>query len=369
MSYDIMPPHKNPAWSTILPTILAIDDDRASLSHIGAMLERAGYDVLPLGGIEQARHFLDETTPELIVLEVDADQGAGWDLLRDIVRFEGPPTIIVSRRGREEEIVEALALGAADFLPKPFRSNELIARIRARLGQTPLEQAPAAGGDTPRRSRPGEEEPVFMADADEQTLMVPEAVAVADAPADNHLPLGARLHTARQRRKLSLVQINLETRIPVPYLQAIEEEKFRLLPRGPAAAQMVQTYASYLGLDAARALADYRSEHETTPFTPLPSLGGAPMPRTIPTWASVVAAAALALALGLGTLWWAAGDKLPILRSNLRGLVARPTAVATAAPTAPPTVTPRPTRPVPIPTSASSAGLFAPPLSAAGSIP
>jgi hypothetical protein len=93
------------------------------------------------------------------------------------------------------------------------------------------------------------------------------------------------------------------------------------------------------------------------------------MPRTIPTWASVVAAAALALALGLGTLWWAAGDKLPILRSNLRGLVAQPTAAATAEPTARPTVTPRPTRPVPAPTPANSAGLFLAPSTAAGSIP
>ncbi len=322
--------------------ILAIDDDGASLTSIGVMLERAGYDVLPLSTIDQARHFLDETTPDLIVLEVDADQGAGWNLLRDIVRFDGPPTIIVSRRGREEEIVQALAIGAVDFLPKPFRSLELIARIRARLGQPPLEHAPLTAG-TPVLAPV--EEPVFMAHADERMLIKPEAAPVVAEPVDDHLPLGARLHATRQRRRLTLVQINLETLIPVPYLQAIEEEKFSLLPRGHAADQMVQKYATYLGLDTARALAEYRQQHDSTPFKPMPSLGGAPMPRTIPVWAGMVVAAVLALAIGLGAFWWVAGDKLPVLRSNLGGLMAQPTATVSPTPAEPQTIMPRPTRP------------------------
>ena len=131
---------------SILPTILVIDDDGASLTNIGTMLERAGYDVIPFSAIEQARLALDDATPDLIVLEIAAEQGAGWSLLRDIVRFQGPPTLIVSRQGREEEIVEALAIGAVDFLPKPFRSNELIARIRTRLGQPSQEQSPTTAG-------------------------------------------------------------------------------------------------------------------------------------------------------------------------------------------------------------------------------
>jgi CheY-like chemotaxis protein len=340
-----------------LPTILVIDDDGASLSNLGTILERAGYDVLPLSSIDQARHYLDESVPDLIVLEVDANKGAGWDLLRDIVRFEGPPTLIVSRRGREAEIVEALAIGAADVLPKPFRSNELIARIRARLGQPALEHPPAAT-QTTRRAPVVEEEPVFMPHAEEQTLLAPQSKPADGAePADEHLPLGARLHAVRQRRRLSLVQINLETRIPVPYLQAIEEEKFRLLPRGEAAVQMIETYATYLGLDGGRALADYRAQHDVAPFKPIPSLGGAPAPRAIPVWISIVVAAALALAIGLGSLWLLASDKLPILRSNVRGLVTQPTATVTPAPTVPPTITPRPTPPAPTRTPVRAGGL------------
>ncbi len=323
-----------------MPTILAIDDDSAALTALGMMLERAGYDVRPISSLDQARRFLDDTEPDLVVLEVDTEQGAGWNLLRDIVRYQGPPTIVVSRRGREEEIVEALAIGAADVLPKPFRSNELIARIRARLGQPPLEERPAA--QPPARSlRRSAEEPPFMAHADEQTLMERGALLSGAEPANEGLPIGARLHEARQRRKLSLVQVNLETSIPIWYLQAMEEEKFSLLPRGPVAAQMVRNYAAHVGLDASRALVDYRSHHDALPFKPMTNLGGAPLPRQIPIWVSVVVAAALALALGGGALWWLAGDRLPVLRNNLRGLISPATPIMTPQPAIPATVTPR----------------------------
>src|SRR3712207_1260426 len=97
--------------------ILAIDDDAAALSALSGTLRGAGYDVRLVTSIDQARHVLDESDPDLVVLEVDTDRGAGWTLLRDIVRFQGPPTIVLSHRGREDEIVEALAIGAADFLP------------------------------------------------------------------------------------------------------------------------------------------------------------------------------------------------------------------------------------------------------------
>jgi CheY-like chemotaxis protein len=345
-----------------LPTILAIDDDSAALTTLATTLEHAGYDVRPISSLDQARRFLDDNEPDLIVLEIDADQGAGWKLLRDIVYYQGPPTIIVSRRGREEEIVEALAIGAADFLPKPYRSNELIARVRARLGQPPIIEETPPRTPSRRTVRPVDEEPPFMAHADEQTLMAERGAPIDDGPADEGLPLGRRFHEARQRRKLSLVQVNLETRIPIWYLQAMEDEKFSLLPRGPAAQQMIQEYAAYLRLDVARALADYRAHHDTAPFRPMAHLGGAPAPRQVPIWVSVVVAAILALAIGGGALWWLVGDSVPVLRSNLRGLIAPPGTTETVTPEPAPevTVTPEPAggvllelSPLPMPTARS----------------
>lgn len=325
-----------------MPTILAIDDDASALSALASTLESEGHHVERSPSIDQARHFLDEHDPDLIILEVAADDGAGWNLLRDIVRFEGPPTIVVTRRGREEEVVEALSSGAADVLTKPFRSAELIARVRTRL--RPRAPTPPPAPPPPRIAPRADEGPVFISHADEQSLMEPPEIGGVASLDEENLPLGARLHTVRQRRRLTLVQVNLDTKVPIWYLQAMEEEKFSMLPRGPAAIEMVRTYAEYLGLDGNRAVADYRAQHDASPFKPIPSLGGAPEPREIPPWLGIAVAAALALALGLGGIWYVAGNRVPALASNIRGLVVRPTATLTPSPTAPPTITPTATR-------------------------
>ncbi len=328
-----------------MPTILAIDDDISALSALATTLESAGYEVQQIPSIDQARQVLDEAEPDLVVLEVAADDGAGWNLLRDIIRFQGPPTIVVTRRGREEEIVEALSIGAADVLPKPFRSNELLARVRARLGPPPPRSVPPpVPASAVRPARRAEDEAIFMPHADEQALMEPVVPAGEIDPGVMGLPLGARLHAVRQRRKLTLVQVNLETKVPIWYLQAMEEEKFSLLPRGPAAVSMVRTYASYLGLDEQQAVADYRAHHDASPFRPIPSLGGAPEPREISPWVGIVVAGLLALAIGLGSLWYFAGDKFVSLGTNLRGLAVHPTATVTSSPTVPPTITATATR-------------------------
>jgi cytoskeletal protein RodZ len=189
-----------------------------------------------------------------------------------------------------------------------------------------------------------DEGPVFISHADEQSLMEPADIGGAATLDEENLPLGARLRTVRHRRRLTLVQVNLDTKIPIWYLQAMEEEKFSMLPRGPVAIDMVRTYADYLGLDGSRAVADYRTQQDVSPFKPIPSLGGPPEPREIPPWLGIAVAAALALVLGLGGLWYLAGDRMPALASNIRGLVVRPTATSTPSPTVPPTITPTVTR-------------------------
>ncbi len=334
-----------------------IDDDVAALSALVATLEANGFTAQRSSSTNQARHILDDAEPDLILLEVDTDRGAGWDLLRDIIRYQGPPAIVVTHRAREEEIVQALSIGAVDVLPKPFRSNELLARVRTRLG-VPLAAAPPVQVLPPTAappvqlfppaappSRRVEEEPVFMPDADEQALIAPvEVVAEALSADEEQLPLGPRLRAARQRRKLTLVQANLETKVPIWYLQAIEEEKFSLLPRGPAAAEMVRKYADFLRLDSRRAAAEYQTSSDSRPMQPPHSLGVPPERRPVPTWLAIATGAFLALALGVGIIWYLVPNQVTALGDNLRSIVVQPTATATAAPTARATLTPRPQR-------------------------
>lgn len=315
-----------------MPSIFVIDDDISALASIVSTLTAARFEVHQGRSIDQARHFLDENDPDLILLEVDTDRGVGWDLLRDITRFEGPPTIVVSHCGREEDIVKALEIGAVDFLPKPFRTNELLARVRTRLGIPGEDDAPKPAPS--RSTRREEEAPVFMTDADELPLFNHSEPIASGFAVDELLPLGQRFRMARQGRKMSLVQINLETKIPIWYLQAIEEEKFSLLPRGDVAAQMVRTYAEYLRIDAERAVAEYRTNYDSGPFRQLNSLGGPPPPREIPMWTSILVAALLALIIGIAVLWYVAGDEMMILGDNLRNLVTTP-APSVTPPTAP----------------------------------
>lgn len=323
-----------------------IDDDVAALSALVATLEANGYTVQRSSSTNQARHILDDDEPDLILLEVDADRGAGWDLLRDIIRYQGPPTIVVTHRAREEEIVQALSIGAVDVLPKPFRSNELLARVRKRLG-VPLAAAPPVQVLPPAAPplRRVEDEPVFMPDADEQALIATvEIVAEGLTPDEEQLPLGPRLRTARLRRKLTLVQANLETKIPIWYLQAIEEEKFSLLPRGLAAAEMVRKYAAFLRLDSRRAEAEFQAFSDSRPMQPPHSLGVPPERRPIPTWLAITTGALLALALGIGMIWYLVPNQVTALGDNLRSIVAQPAATVTAAPPAAATITPGPRR-------------------------
>src|SRR6266487_6292883 len=114
-----------------MPKILIIDDDVALLARLGTELQDAGYDVLRASETRHADLLIDEQRPDMVLLDTDTSRGEGWELLGRIAARL--PVIIISGRGLEEDIVRGLDAGAVDYLPKPFRSGELLARIRARL--------------------------------------------------------------------------------------------------------------------------------------------------------------------------------------------------------------------------------------------
>lgn len=116
------------------------------------------------------------------------------------------------------------------------------------------------------------------------------------------LPLGARLNTARRQRNLSLVQVENDTHIRMWYIQAMEEEKFALLPRGESSEQLVRSYAAYLGLDAAAAAEEYRRAHFNPVVAPPQALGGALRPRNIPRWPFLLLAALLAVVVSVALI-------------------------------------------------------------------
>jgi DNA-binding response OmpR family regulator len=355
-----------------MATILLVDDDVSLLERIATQLTDAGYNVLRASRMPHAELLIAEQHPDLVLLDPDIGRGDGWLLLNQFAA--STPMIVISGQALEEDIIRGLDAGAADYLPKPFRTGELLARVRSRLrpaapAPDPASDPIAAIGTTTRLAQPDappppvqrrdrrpahapgdQDEPVFIPHGEEQRLLrEPEPLAREELGDISQLPLGQRLHAARQRKRITLVQAELETHPPVRmhYIQAMEEEKFSLLPRGPIAEELLRVYAAYVGIDVSQALDEYRRLHFSTPVEPPPALGGTAQAWRPPRWAIWAVAAVLALAVGCGGIWLYDPNGVAAMAGRARLMMAAPTATPiptpTALPTATPTVTPTPT--------------------------
>jgi CheY-like chemotaxis protein len=345
-----------------MATILLVDDDVSLIERIATQLTDAGYSVLRASRMPHAELLIAEQHPDLVLLDPDIGRGDGWLLLNQFAART--PMIVISGQALEEDIIRGLDAGAADYLAKPFRTGELLARVRSRLrpimpataandaipaiGTTTRLEQPAAPPTRRRDRRPAhapgdQDEPVFIPHGEEQRLLrEPDPLPREDGADISQLPLGQRLHAARQRKRITLVQAELETRPPVRmhYIQAMEEEKFSLLPRGPMAEELLRIYAAYVGIDANQALDEYRRLHFTTPIEPPPALGGTALAWRPPRWAILIVAAVLALAVGCGGIWLYDPNGVNALAGRARLLIAASTATPIPTPTALPTTTP-----------------------------
>ena len=113
--------------------ILLVDDDPGIMVAVKQALAAHGYQMTTAtDGIEALDSF-DREPPELILLDLVMPQCSGLEVCKRIREFSATPIIILSVKGSEADIVSVLDLGADDYLVKPFRLAELIARVRAVL--------------------------------------------------------------------------------------------------------------------------------------------------------------------------------------------------------------------------------------------
>lgn len=312
-----------------MASILIIDDDVTLLARLGDQLADAGHSVEKTGDLIHAQQLHDELRPDLVILEVRTGGDGGWELL---ARLSGETAVLVlSSAGREEDVVRGFSNGALDYVTKPYRSEELLARLRVRLAglRVPLVDPARALGEPvggprtvttkplappgPRRRGGRRPEPadetIFMSEAEEMALLrTPPAAAAASAsppetPDADTGALGSRLRAERLRRHLTLVQVENEIKIRMSYLQAMEDEKFTLLPRGPVAVEMLRGYAGYLGLDAGALADEFRSQHYVDPVEPPRALGGSTATGAPPRWLVLGAAVLLALVVAAGAIY------------------------------------------------------------------
>jgi len=145
-----------------------------------------------------------------------------------------------------------------------------------------------------------------MSEAEEMALLrIPDSrplliATVYEAEQDTNMSFGPRLRSERLRRHLTMVQVENELKIRMSYLQALEDEKYTLLPRGPVALQMVRSYVTFLGIDPEPVVEEFRTQHYVEQYDPLPALGGSQIARSLPAWLIWVVAVVLALAVAVG---------------------------------------------------------------------
>ncbi len=114
--------------------MLVIEDDSAISALLSHLMEREGYEVkIMLDGLEAQEYILSTNNrPSFVLLEMMLPSVSGFDLIeliRNNKAWAATPIIVLSSLTQEHEIVRALKAGANEYLTKPFRVNELVARI------------------------------------------------------------------------------------------------------------------------------------------------------------------------------------------------------------------------------------------------
>ena len=112
-------------------TILIVEDEPEIRGILTRALESRGYKVREADTLTSALTQLSLFTPQLILLDLGMPDGSGIDLIDKVRTWSDVPIIVISDRVSERDKVDALHLGADDYITKPFSSQEMLARVQA----------------------------------------------------------------------------------------------------------------------------------------------------------------------------------------------------------------------------------------------
>jgi excisionase family DNA binding protein len=117
------------------PVVLIVDDDPRLREYVRVNLEMEGYSVREAGDAEQGLSVLEESTPDLVLLDVMMPGVDGWEMLRRVQERHGVGAIpVIMFSGKVEELAdEATARGAQGFVGKPFSPQELVDQTKQLL--------------------------------------------------------------------------------------------------------------------------------------------------------------------------------------------------------------------------------------------
>jgi len=123
---------------TVPKRILIVDDDAFIRRPLEFILREEGYQPATAGDADEGLRAIESCSPDLIFLDVmmPGKDGLTWCAeLKSDPRYARIPIVLLSARGQESDREQALALGAADFMTKPYSPHELKRRVRELLGR------------------------------------------------------------------------------------------------------------------------------------------------------------------------------------------------------------------------------------------
>jgi two-component system KDP operon response regulator KdpE len=125
------------------PKVLVIDDEPQIHRFLDPALSAAGYEAQRADTAAEGLRAIAQHPPDAVILDLGLPDMDGKAVLRSVREFFPGPVLILSARDRESEKIEALDLGADDYVEKPFGVGELLARLRVALRRRPTGEAPS----------------------------------------------------------------------------------------------------------------------------------------------------------------------------------------------------------------------------------
>ena len=125
--------------------VLVVDDEPNIVLSLEFLMQQAGFEVVTAEDGETALARVSETRPDLMLLDISLPGIGGFDVLERLRAdpdFACLPIIMLTAHGREVEREKGLALGADDYITKPFSTRELVERVKRLLGDAGREGEP-----------------------------------------------------------------------------------------------------------------------------------------------------------------------------------------------------------------------------------
>jgi two-component system response regulator RegX3 len=122
------------------PTVLVVEDEASFVEALQIGLAREGFDVAVATDGLEALEVFDRVRPDVVLLDVMLPKVSGLDVCRQLRQRSQVPIIMVTAKGGEIDTVVGLEVGADDYVTKPYRIRELVARMRAVLRRVPSDR-------------------------------------------------------------------------------------------------------------------------------------------------------------------------------------------------------------------------------------